>query len=246
MAEIFAKQGHWKEAELYRMKAMTQAIEKDQSSCLYHISRLYTFQEKYAEAETNFLHHINILEKYSSPSHSVYLRTAQNYARLGNETESRRLLEIADRLFEKKTVPPRNKAFYLYKRADTYRILQEYEFAKTDCEQSLTWFLINAEDYQSVAEARLVFGKILVNMEEYQDAIGYLDKAKTAFAIGKHYALGETMLYLGKAHAATGNPTRAQALVADALAEFQRLELSKKEQEAKDMLNRLNNMSEVI
>jgi hypothetical protein len=43
-------------------------------------------------------------------------------------------------------------------------------------------------------------GKIMVDMGDYREAITYLDKAKAAFEICGHYALGKTLLYLGKAN----------------------------------------------
>ena len=134
---------------------------------------------------------------------------------------------------------------YLYSLAEIYRILQEKEPAKSACKESLDWFLANAEDPEDlvvVAEARLIMGKILVDMEEHQEAILYLEKAKAAFEICQHYALGETLLYLGKAHVGLGGVIlrrQGKEYVTQALAEFERLELAHKTQEARDILKAL-------
>ena len=85
-------------------------------------------------------------------------------------------------------------------------------------------------------------GKILVDMEEHQDAIEYLEKAKTAFDICQHYALGETLLYLGKAHVGLGGVIlrrQGKEYVTQALAEFERLELQHKASEARELLKEL-------
>ena len=63
-----------------------------------------------------------------------------------------------------------------------------------------------------------------------------LDKAKAALEICGYYALGETLLYLGKVHQGLGGPVflkQTREYVTNALAEFQRLELYHKEREAK-------------
>jgi tetratricopeptide (TPR) repeat protein len=98
------------------------------------------------------------------------------------------------------------------------------------------------EELVYVAEARLIMGKILVDIGEYREAITYLDKAKAAFEICGHYALGETLLYLGKAHQGLGGTvflTQAREYVTSAIAEFQRLELFHKEKEAQEVLEKL-------
>ncbi len=56
-------------------------------------------------------------------------------------------------------------------------------------------------------------------------------------------ALGETLLYLGKAHLGLGGVIfrrQAKDYVIKALAEFRRLELRHKEQEAQEVLNSLS------
>jgi len=85
-------------------------------------------------------------------------------------------------------------------------------------------------------------GKILVDMQNYQEALQYLDKARNAFAICGHYNLGETLLYMGKAYQGLGPFFFPQAKehVTRAIAEFQRVELHHKEQEAQEVLNTLN------
>ncbi len=94
----------------------------------------------------------------------------------------------------------------------------------------------DVDDYLYVARVRLIMGKILVDMQSYQEAVPHLDKARAAFAVGKHYALGETMLYLGKAHLGLGREAQAEELLLKALAEFQRLGLRLKEAETKKLL----------
>ncbi|MDY0092487.1 MAG: hypothetical protein RBT80_07280 [Candidatus Vecturithrix sp.] len=79
-------------------------------------------------------------------------------------------------------------------------------------------------------------------MGDFQDAITYLEKAQTAFAICQHYALGETLLYLGKAHLGLGGVVlrrQAKDYAFKALAEFHRLELRHKGQEAQEVLHAL-------
>ncbi len=64
-------------------------------------------------------------------------------------------------------------------------------------------------------------------------------KAKAVFEICGHYAPGETLLYLGKAHQGLGGAVflnQAKEHVNNARAEFQRLELHHKEREAKEIL----------
>jgi tetratricopeptide (TPR) repeat protein len=220
---------------------MDKASERSKSLYQYHIGVLYTFQDRYNEAESYLFQRVLALEKYSYPSNWVYIRVAKNYAKLGNKFECRRFIDLAKKSYQKASIP-RTKAICLCEQGETFRILKEYEYAKAACKKSLTWFLTNAEDpedYQIVAEARLVMGKILVDMQNYQEAIEYLDKAKTAFAIGKHYALGESMLYLGKAYSGIGGQPQAKTLITEALAEFQRLELSNKEKEARGILKKL-------
>jgi len=78
-------------------------------------------------------------------------------------------------------------------------------------------------------------GKILVEMEEHQEALSYLKKAKTAFETCQHYALGETLLYLGKAYQGTGDH-QAREYIHQALAEFQRLKLHHKAHKAQELL----------
>ena len=82
-------------------------------------------------------------------------------------------------------------------------------------------------------------GKILVD----QDGIEYLEKARAAFEICQHYALGETLLYLGKAHVGLGGVIlrrQGKEYVTQALAEFERLELAHKASEARELLMSLN------
>ncbi|MCI5147126.1 MAG: hypothetical protein D3923_16770 [Candidatus Electrothrix sp. AR3] len=234
----FAEQGKWKKAESYLLEAISGASKQSQALYRCNIGRMYTFQEKYNQAEPNFLQRINILEQYEVPSLIVYICTAKNYAALGNEIESKRMVKISSELYQKRASPD-TKAKYFYEYAETNRLLKEYETAQSACKKSLTWLLNNAEDpddYQPVVEARLIMGKILVDMQSFQEAIPYLEKAKTAFTIGKHYALGETMLYLGKAYQGLDRRQQAENLLLAALSEFQRLGLSKKEQRTRKLL----------
>jgi tetratricopeptide (TPR) repeat protein len=139
----------------------------------------------------------------------------------------------------------RLKWISLYRLAEVYLILGEFDSAKTSCQESLDWFLINAEEPEEsvhVAEARLIMRKILVDLGVYQDALDYLDKAKTAFEMCQHYPLGETLLYLGKAYQGLGGAVflrQAKEYVTQALAEFQRLKLHHKEREAQEVLKTL-------
>lgn len=243
LAWIFARKGEWKPAELYWRKAIVEASERAQSLYQYNIGRLYFIQGKYIEAEAKFLHRINMLEKYSSPDEFVFLMTAQNYAKMGDVVTCRKIIKKANILFKNVTAPI-TKPNYLCKQAETYRILGKFELAKIACERSLTLFLNNVEDpenFRLVANARLVMGKILVDMEKYHESFRCLHKAKAAFAIEKHYALGETLLYLGKAHFRMGDQPQAKSLFTEALAEFQRLGLSEKRKEARKMLTDLKN-----
>ncbi|XOF34157.1 MAG: AAA family ATPase [Candidatus Electrothrix sp. YB6] len=236
----FAKQGKWNKAKSCLMEAIEQSSEREtsQSHYQYKIGRVYMFQEKYEQAEPIFLHRIKIIEKYKLSYPVVFICTAQNYAKLDKKIESKKLLTIS---FEKyKAVSgPNTKASYLHEYAETCRLLKEYETARSACKKSLTWLLNNAEDpddYQPVAEARLIMGKILVDMQSFREALPYLEKAKAAFAIGRHYALGETMLYLGKAHLELNHGQKGKELLIRALTEFQRLGLRKKEAEARRLL----------
>lgn len=235
---IFAEQGKWKEAKCCWIEAIAQSSERSQSGYEHNIGILYTLQERYKEAEEKFIIRIKILDKYKSPSHLVYLRAAQNYAKLKNENESMRMLNFSFDLFQEET-NQKDKSTYLRIYAETLRILRDCKTAKAACEKSLGWLLTNAEepdDYQPIAQSRLIMGKILVDMQSFQEAVPYLEKAKAAFAVGKHYALGETMLYLAKAHQGLGRREQAEELLLKALTEFQRLGLRLKEAEAKKLL----------
>jgi tetratricopeptide (TPR) repeat protein len=172
-------------------------------------------------------------------SHNLfgYTGIAQNYALSGDEAQSRHYLEAAYTLFEEEP-RPRRKWWCLYEIADGYRMLKEYDTAKTACQKSMEWFLNtaeNAEDLIYLAGARLVMGKILVETEEHQEALSYLNKAKTAFETCRHYALGEAWFYLGKAYQGIGDH-QAREYIKRALAEFQRLKLQHKASKAQELL----------
>ena len=199
----------------------------------------------YAQADTEFLHGLEVLQKYKDvPNMVESTQISKNYFLLGNINQCKKYLEIAQSCLEKETYPL-SKAIDMYLIAEIFELLGEFESAKTACQQSLDWFLANAEDAEElvfVAEARLIMGKILVDMGEHQDAIEYLEKAKTAFEICQHYALGETLLYLGKAHVGLGGVIlrrQGKEYVTQALAEFERLELAHKASEARELLKGL-------
>jgi len=110
--------------------------------------------------------------------------------------------------------------------------------AKTTCRKSIEWFLNNAENAEDLiylAGSRLVMGKILVETEEHQEALSYLNKAKSAFETCQHYALGETLFYLGKADQGVGDH-QAREYINQALSEFHRLKLHHKAREAQELL----------
>ncbi|MBN2267784.1 MAG: hypothetical protein JW725_05620, partial [Candidatus Babeliaceae bacterium] len=240
IGNIFLRQGQWKNAEEYIQKAINESRWER-----YNLWQLYLFQENYPQAEKELLHKLEQREKYKRfPNILIYTGLALNYALLGKEEQSQKYLEHAYSLLEQKTIPiEKSEALYII--AETQRLLENFESSKIACQQALSWFLTNAEDPEeliSVAEVRLTMGKILVDMADYQEAITYLDKAKAAFEICGHYALGETLLYLGKAHLGLGGvifQRQAQEYLNQALAEFQRLELRHKEQEAKEVLKAL-------
>lgn len=90
-----------------------------------------------------------------------------------------------------------------------------------------------------VADARLIWGKILVDAGEYQEAIAALETVRATCAAYRYYPLGETLLYLGKAYQGLGGPVflhQAKTCLNEAIAEFQRLQLPHKEQEAQEVL----------
>ncbi len=162
---------------------------------------------------------------------------ALNYILMGNTTEYQAYIEQATIRFQEET-RPHWKLEYLYYIAEVHRLIGEYEIAKTECQEALNGFLAHAEDPEDlvvVAEARLNMGKILVDMSDYQDAITYLAKAQTARDLPALRALWakpcSTPAKRTSVSAASSSGGRRKS-VNKALAEFQRLELRHKEQEA--------------
>lgn len=242
---IYARQGKWKDAEKLFKQAIKESTGRLQSLYRYYIGWIFMLQGYYVQAEEKFLYRLKTSEKYYYSDLLACTKLALNYALMGNNTQCETYIKKAQRLFEKET-RPRVKGEYFYEIAEIYRILGKFEPAKTACQESIEWFLSNAEDAEDllyIAEARLIMGKIQVDMGKYQKAITCLDKVKVAFEICSHYALGETLLYLGKAHQGLGGTVlinQAKDYITNAIHEFQRLKLQHKEQEAKEVLNMLS------
>ena len=242
----FAKQGKWKHAEDYYQKAIIESREMSQAYYKFNLGIFYMLCEQYDKAAKEFLDQLKIIQRHdlSLPSFEDCAKIALNYLLLGNYTEFKKYMDGAD-FFSKQEELPSNKVRYERTTAEIYRILGKLETAKNYCQHSLDWFLTNADDPENsldVAEARLNMGKILVDMGEHQDAIEYLEKARAAFEICQHYALGETLLYLGKAHGGLGGVIlrrQGKEYVTQALAEFERLELAHKASEAREILKGL-------
>ena len=241
----YTRLGKWNQAETILRKSMMVTTEIGQVYQRNRIARLYTVLEKYEQAEKEYFYGIKMLEQYHiSQGGLEYSRIAQNYALLNKQAACREFVKNCQNFLEKDT-SPRLKMEALYELAETYRLLKEYTTAKSACQKSLDWYLANAEDPEKlfcVAEARLIMGKILVDIGEHQEAILYLEKAQAAFEICQHYALGETLLYLGKAHVGLGGVIlrrQGKEYVTQALAEFERLELAHKASEARDILKTL-------
>ncbi len=167
-----------------------------------------------------------------------------NYAMAGKIAECKELLAESQTMYAQENFPLWQWE-YSYYVAETYRILGEFEPAKRFCQQALEGFLHHAEDPEDliyVADARLIWGKILVDTGEYQEAIAALEKVRETCAAYHYYALGETLLYLGKAYQGLGGPIflrQAKTCLSEAIAEFQRLQLHHKEHEAQEVLRTL-------
>ncbi len=242
----FAMQGKWKKAEECLQEAnIIETTELDTASIRDKFGQLYLLQGHYPQAEEEFLHRIEILKQYQdSSSLPTCAKTALNYALLGSTGKCKAYLKQCNLLLERKQ-DSQDTWEGLYEIAEIQRILGGLRLAKMTCQNFIESFLTHAEDAEelvSLAEAHLVMGKILMDMGDYQEAIPYLNKAKDAFDICKHYALGETLLYLGKAHKGLGGTVfinQAQEYISNAILEFQRLELHHKEHEAEDFLNTL-------
>lgn len=230
---ILVIQGFWRDAEECFQNCMTGDAEIFQlAKRLMWINML---QGKYCLAEENFLSGYKVLLSYrEKPALIDYARFCQNLALMGKYSECREFLQKAQEEFERNT-QPRSRWVYLYHLAEIYRILGSIDAAKDTCQESINSFFDYAEDAEEliyVAEARLVMGKILVDMQDYAAAILPLKKAKSVFEICRHYALGETLFYLSKAQLGLGHRSEAQGLTEKALAEFRRLELAHKIQES--------------
>ena len=245
LGRMCGRQGKWEEAEVYFEQGCNEATRGGRSFYRFHIGIVRMLQGDYNVAQKEFEDRLQDLATYRQVPHLFeYPEFALNAALSGNLTQCQGYMKTAQELFEHETYPP-DRLVYLYKIAEVYRILREFESAKQNCHQAIEgfWAAEDAEDLLYLAEARLVMGKILVDMGDYREAIIYFNKAKAAFEHCGYYALGETLLYLGKAHQGLGGPVllnQAKAYITNALAEFQRLELSLKEQDAREVLKTLS------
>lgn len=244
-AAILTRQGAWNDAEQYWIEAMGESSQIIQATHRRGIGYIHLLKGDYSQAEEQFHIRLQTLKKFRRDTQLLdYSLMALNYALMGKITECQQYVEQAQVRFQEEN-RLREKYEYLHYIAEVHRILGEYDDAKVSCQESLNGFFTHAEDPEDlvdVAEARLIMGKILVDMGEHQDAIEYLEKAKTAFEICQHYALGETLLYLGKAHVGLGGVIlrrQGKEYVTQALAEFERLELAHKASEARELLKGL-------
>ena len=238
---LFLNHGKWSQSEKCFQEAITCSSSASQIVHSGNLGKLYLLLEKYPDAEKPLLD----VSKSSPYAFMVgWSDVALYYALVGNNTHAEHYLQKAQQFFEKEQ-RPRLKWKVLYEIAEVQRKLILLEASKTACQKALDWLLTNAEDPEDlvyVAEARLIMGKILVDMGEHQDAIAYLEKARAALEICQHYALGETLLYLGKAHVGLGGVIlrrQGKEYVTQALAEFERLELAHKASEARELLKGL-------
>lgn len=243
---IFAEQGKWIQAKKCFQQAIVEANERSQSLYKFNLGIVYMYQESYKEAEQIFIARLEILEKYHDFSRRLptYAKIALNYGLAGNFIQARKFRELSENILQQET-RPRFKWCSWYELAELCRLLKEYETAKLYCQQSVDLYLSHSEDPENLfylAEARHNMGKILVDIGDYQQAISYLNRVQIAFKKCKHYALGETWLYLGKAHQGLGGAeslNQAKEYIVKAIAEFQRLDLSRKDQEARMVLSSL-------
>lgn len=236
------RRGQWRQAEANIQKAISDSSQSRHSRYRNYLGQLYLAQERYVEAEREFTTSLDLYEIYQRPIDLPDLTSiALCYALTGDFSRCRHYVENFWELFNQNFSPDR-KSQYLYKVAEVYRMLGDLTSAKQYCEQALTLYFEQAEDAEElryVAEARLVLGKVLVYLAEFKEAISILHKAKAAFEVYGHYQLGETLLYLSKAHQGIGGQgafVQAKAYAQAALAEFTRLELALKQQEAHKLL----------
>lgn len=241
---IFIRQGRWKRAEACFQKAMKDSGKLRESLYKYHIGLLHMFRGEYAQIEREINSRSEILEQYKKEFDLGDCgNIAQYYALSGNETLCKKYMAYAQSLLERNICPVHELA-YLYGIAEAHRLLGELEPAKAACQEAIKGFLTHAEDAEGlvfVAEARLIMGKILVDMQEYEDALLYLEKTKADFETSGHYALGETLLYLGKACQSLGEPKllhQAREHLTAALSEFHRLELHHQVRNAQEVLDK--------
>jgi tetratricopeptide (TPR) repeat protein len=239
---LLTRQGKWKQAEECFQQAIEVSDKRSQAIYRGNIGRLYELQENYSQAELELLYRLEVLERDQELQNLFgYTGIMLNYALSGNVEQSKRYLEIARTLFEWET-RPRRKWWCLYEIAEGSRILRELDAAQTACQQSIEWFQNNTEHAEEIvylAEARLVMAKILIDKGECKEALAYLKQANIAFNQCEHYARGETLFSLGKAHQGLGNTSQAQEYMTTALNEFQRLELHHKAQETQEALDKL-------
>jgi tetratricopeptide (TPR) repeat protein len=242
---LLTRKGKWKEAEERFQQPIVASKGSNQAIYRGWLGYLNELREEYAQAETELLYRIEVLNIYRHLQNLFgYTGVAMSYALSGDDKQSRQYLEQARRLFEEET-RPRKKWWCLYEMAEVYRILHDHQMAETMCKQAVQWFLEQAEqaeDLLYLAGARFVMGKILVDSQSYQQALPYLEQAETTLEQCRHYMLGEVWFHIGRAYSNLGDD-RAEAYVKRAHAEFQRLELHRKETEARELLESLKKYS---
>jgi len=171
-----------------------------------------------------------------------HLPVARLYALTHRSQLCAKHTQLALRLLQD-VIAPKDRQRFSYRLAEVYRLSAQPERAKTLAEPAVEWFVHvpeDGEDLVDTAEARLVLGKILVDLREYQRALAYLEPAASAFEQGRHYLLGEACLYIGKSYRGLGGQMfrqQAREWATRAIAEFQRLELSHRLPEAQAELS---------
>lgn len=240
---LFFRRGDWQNAEmcLQRMQEIHQG-KLAESYNHYCAATLNYYQENYLEAEKHIQIRINYLLQTDRPLPSLAfsrMTLASHY--LGKKEIAKQRLEQTLTLFKQNDNQDTKwqTAYYI---AEIYRVLGDCESAQSYCQEALDWYFANSEDPENlvfVAEARLVMGKVLVDMKDATNALLYLEKARNAFETCGYYALGEALFHEGKAHQKMGNFSETRRLVEKALSEFQRLKLTHSTATAMTFLERL-------
>lgn len=243
---VAGQQGQWQTAEQYFRQTLDQSTERGQAFSRYHLGEVFLMQERYQEAQAEFAESLRILEKYQSSLYlDEYAQVVLTDALAHDKISYQRHLEQAQALFACET-RPYDQFVYRFTMAEVHRLAGDLKAARALCHAAVSAeFLSQIEDADlltCIAKARLVMGKILVDLAEYEQATSYLSQARNAFETCGHYALGETLLYLGKAYYGPGGVVfghQARPFIEQALAEFQRLELARKECEAQHVMQAL-------